>query len=175
MVALLTKSRRMGMGKGSVLHGGTVADVGHLYAFGNTEERYRIKILGCKGKGTLGVDRPFNHATKVGSVKERTGDYYDALRNKKALVIPMILEAFGGISPHSLHFIRRLALRAKGARARDSTVYGASSTSAKSFFVHHTQQLAAAAQVGDAKGIRKKITEMKMRLIKVALKATGRG
>ena len=33
-------------------------------------------------------------------------------------------------------------------------------TSAKSFFVHHTQQLAAAAQVGDAKGIRKKITEM---------------
>ena len=29
--------------------------------------------------------------------------------------------------------------------------------------------------VGDAKGIRKKITEMKMRLIKVALKATGRG
>ena len=84
-------------------------------------------------------------------------------------------EAFGGISPHSLHFIRRLALRAKGARARDSTVYGGSSTSAKSFFVHHTQQLAAAAQVGDAKGIRKKITEMKMRLIKVALKATGRG
>ena len=83
------------------------------------------------------------------------------------------------ISPHSLHFIRRLALRAKGARARDSTVYGGSSTlsstSAKSFFVHHTQQLAAAAQVGDAKGIRKKITEMKMRLIKDALKATGRG
>ena len=83
VVAPLTKSRRMG--KGSVLHGGTVADVGHLYAFGNTEERYRIKILGCKGKGTLGVDRPFNHATKVGSVKERTGDYDDALRNKKAL------------------------------------------------------------------------------------------
>ena len=63
----------------------------------------------------------------------------------------------------------------RGARARDSTVYGGSSTSAKSFFVHHTQQLAAAAQVGDAKGIRKKITEMKMRLIKDALKATGRG
>jgi hypothetical protein len=29
--------------------------------------------------------------------------------------------------------------------------------------------------VGNAKGIRKKITEMKMLLIKVALKATGRG
>ena len=93
-----------------------------------------------------------------------------------ALVIPMILEAFGGdLTSLSLLHPRRLALRAKGARARDSTVYGGSSTSAKSFFVHHTQQLAAAAQVGDAKGIRKKITEMKMRLIKVALKATGRG
>ena len=91
----------------------------------------------------------------------------------------MILEAFGGISPHiSLHFTHP-APRATGYRrirgARDSTVYGGSSTIAKSFFVHHTQQLAAAAQVGDAKGIRKKITEMKMRLIKVALKATGRG
>ena len=29
----------------------------------------------------------------------------------------MILEAFGGISPHSLHFIRRLARRTEG-RAR---------------------------------------------------------
>ena len=88
------------------------------------------------------------------------------------MVIPMILEAFGGISPHSLHFIRRLALWAKGARARDSTVYGegrARAPSRSSYFAHHTQQLAAAAQVGDAKGIRKKITEMKIRLIKVAL------
>ena len=66
VVAPLTKSRRMG--RGSVLHGGTVADVGHLYAFGNTEERYRIKILGCKGKGTLGVDRPFNHTTVTGHI-----------------------------------------------------------------------------------------------------------
>ena len=47
--------------------------------------------------------------------------------------------------------------------------------STKSFLVHHTQLLAAAAQVGDAKGIRKKTTGMKMRLIKDALKATGRG
>ena len=104
-------------------------------------------------------------------------------------MIPMILEAFGGIT--SL-FTLHPAPRATGeggaramARARappdrsqngEPPSYGAgSSTSAKSFFVHHTQQLAAAAQVGVAKGIRKKITEMKMRLIKDALKATGRG
>ena len=62
----------------------------------------------------------------------------------------------------------------RGARARQHVSRGLS-TSAKSFFVHHTQQLIAAAQVGDAMGIRMKITEMKMRLIKDALKATGRG
>ena len=58
-----------------------------------------------------------------------------------------------------------LALRAKGAPRATGAPYTegrarAPLTSAKSFFVHHTQQLAAAAQVGDAKGIRKKITEM---------------
>jgi hypothetical protein len=75
----------------------------------------------------------------------------------------------------TLHFTRRLALRAKGARVRDSTVYGGSSTSAKSSFEHHTQQLAAAVQVDDAMGTWKKITDMKMRLIQDAFKATGRG
>ena len=86
----------------------------------------------------------------------------------------MIVETFGGISSHSLKFISRLAARAKGAKARDGTVYGRSRTSTRSFFVHHTQQLAAAAQVGDAKGIRRAITESKMRLIKGALKAGAR-
>ena len=43
-----------------------------------------------------------------------------------------------------------------------------------SFFVHHTQQLSAAAQVGDAKAIRRKITALKMRLSKGALNARRR-
>ena len=51
--------------------------------------------------------------------------------------------------------------------------YGRSRTSVRSFYKHHTQQLAAAAQVGDAKAIRLKITHEKMRLLK-ALKAGGR-
>ena len=86
----------------------------------------------------------------------------------------MIVESFGGISPHSIAFIRRLATRAKGAQGRDGTVYGRSRTSATSFFKHHTQQLAAAAQVGDAKAIRRKITAKKMRLMKGAIHAGGR-
>ena len=139
----------------------------------DTEESYRIQVLGCKARGVLGKDKPFDHATGKGSVKARAGEYYDALRNRKAIVVPMIIESFGGISPHSIHFIGRLATRAKGARARDGTVYGRSRTSAKSFFKHHTQQLAAAAQVGDAKAIRRKITELKMRLMKQVRRANG--
>ena len=45
--------------------------------------------------------------------------------------------------------------------------------SVRSFYKHHTQQLAAAAQVGDAKAIRLKITHEKMCLMK-ALKAGAR-
>ena len=167
----ITKTKHAG--RGSRTHGGAVADVGHLYGLGNTEESYRIQVLGCKARGRLGTDKPFDHATGKGSVKAKPGEYYDALRNKKAIVVPMIVESYGGISPHSLNFIGRLAARAKGARARDGTVYGRSRTSARSFFKHHTQQLAAAAQVGDAKAIRRKITEIKMRLMKSAHRAGG--
>ena len=103
----------------------------------------------------------------------RKGSYYDALK-RRATVIPMIVETFGGMPPHTVAYISRLAARVKGARARDSTAYGRSRTSATSFFVHHTQQLAAAAQVGDAKAIRRKITQEKMLLMKRAAKAGGR-
>ena len=47
----------------SMKDGGSVANVGHLYAFGNTEEWYRIKILGVKARGREGHDRPFDHST----------------------------------------------------------------------------------------------------------------
>ena len=85
----------------------------------------------------------------------------------------MIVETFGGISPHSLKYISRLAARAKTGQGRDRTNYGRSRTSATSFFVHHTQQLAAAAQVGNAKAIRSEITKQKMHLHKKARKASG--
>ena len=153
--------------------GGSVASVGHLYAFGNTEEWYRIKILGVKARGREGHDRPFDHSTGRGWVRGKRGAYYDALRNKKATVVPMIVETYGGIAPQSRAYVRRLAARAKGARAHDRTSYGRSRTSTKSFYLHHVQQLAAAAQVGDARAIRRKISHMKMRLMKAA-KAGGR-
>ena len=56
---------------------------------------------------------------------------------------------------HPSH-IAKLAKRAK--HGRDGTAYGRSRTSPKAFFVHHTQQLALAAILGDAKAIRRETT-----------------
>ena len=111
-------------------------------------------------------DKPMDHSTGKGSVKEQRGDYYDALFIKRAVVVPLIVETFGGMSAHALKYIARLAQRVAKGGGRDSTKYGRSRTSTYSFFTHHVQQLAAAAQVGDAKAIRAKITAEKMRVMK---------
>eukprot|EP00966_Prymnesium_polylepis_P231491 5355928-Prymnesium_polylepis.1 len=53
------------LGEGTVKDGGTYASVGHLYAHGNTDERYRLGILGVTRKGRK-RDGPFNHTTGRG-------------------------------------------------------------------------------------------------------------
>ena len=49
--------------------------MGHLYGLGNTEEKYRLKVLGCKARGFVGRDKPLDHATGRGAVKSHRGDY----------------------------------------------------------------------------------------------------
>ena len=93
--------------------------------------------------------------------------------NKRSTVVPMIVETFGGMSPHTVHHIAKLATRAK--HGRDGTAYGRSRTSPKSFFVHHTQQLALAAILGDAKAIRRETTIKKTRLAKGLRVSTAGG
>ena len=101
-------------GGGTKKDGGCAASVGHLYGLGNTEEKYRLKVLGCKARGYLGRDKPLDHKTGRGSVKALRGDYWDALKNKKAVVIPAIVETFGGISPHFLKYIPGIATPPRG-------------------------------------------------------------
>ena len=83
----------------------------------------------------------------------------------------MILEAFGGISPHSLHFRTGLEHEHGAPRSFFRITTRITTRSGSS-------ELAAAAQVAGGRregDRRKKITETKMRLIKDALKATGWG
>ena len=80
---------------------------------------------------------------------------------------PMILEAFGGISPHSLNFIRRLALhhmyKPSSSRRlrRGATCYA---------YVGATYALHVRLRTGEriarARQVHRDDTEMKMRLIK---------
>jgi len=68
-----------------------------------------------------------------------------------------------------------------GSKPDENNVSIQGSIARSSELLHRTRSNSRLTRVGcaggrrEAKGIRKKITEMKMRLIKVALKATGRG
>ena len=141
--------------------------VGHLYGFGNTEEAYRVKVLGCKGRGRARHGH-FNHWNGRGYVVAQDGQYRDALVRKRSRVIPMIVETLGPIAPHSLSYVSHLARRATGKGARDSTKYGTSRTSTRSFFVHHAQRISVAACIGSVKALRKTLINNKLHT------ATGR-
>ena len=88
-------------------------------------------------------------------------DYHDALYVKRLRVIMLLVEATGGISPAACAHISMLARRSRGRGATDRTRYGGTRISTKSFYVHHSQMLAKAAVVYNAKAMRKKITCLK--------------
>ena len=156
--------KKLSLGRGTKAGGGKPASVGHRFAFGNTEEIYRIKILGCRKRGRS-RDDPFDHDTGRGYVEEQRGAYRDALLVKRNRVIPVIVETNGGITPQAIAHISHLARRARGKAARDSTRYGTSRTSPTSFFVHHVQAISMAARLEDARGIRREIRNEKQQLI----------
>ena len=163
----LTKGRSEGKGskpKADGSGGGQPASVGHQYAFGNTEEKYRVMILGCRRRGRT-RDKAFNHRSNKGYVARVKGQYFDAIHVKKNRVVPMIIEAQGGITPHTRAAIGHLSRRAKGKGARDSTKYGRSRTSTKSFFVHHSQRLALAAKQYHARAVLKALTGFKHEVV----------
>ena len=149
-------------GRGSHDYGGAPATVGDKYAFGSTEESYRVMILGCKERGRK-QDGPFDHTTGKGWVKGVRGHYYDALYVKRSRVVPVIVEATGGVTRHARAHIGYLARRSSGRGAIDRTRYGSARASTTSFYVHHLRQISKAAVMYDAMAIRKQITNLKQR------------
>ena len=154
--------KKYSAGKGSADGGGAPATVGHLYGFGSTEEEYRVMILGCAERGRKS-DGPFNHETGRGWVKFQRGHYFDALR-KHSRVVPVIIEATGGITPHTRAHMRYLARRSRGKGATDRTRYGTTRISTKSFYTHHGQMLVKAAVVYDALAINKQVMSQRQKL-----------
>ena len=97
----------------------------------------------------------------TGWVKGAGGDYRDALAKGHKVKI-VLVETTGGISPHTRAIYRRHARRASAKSARDTTKYGTTRVSTRSFYTHHTQRLSTAARVRlDATNIRRGINRIK--------------
>ena len=95
-----------------------------------------------------------------------------------AVVAPLALGGtynlqFFFIAPPARAHIAKLARRSEGRGATDRTIYGRTRISTKSFYVHHSQMLAKAAVMFDAKAIRKQITCLKQRVCTAADAADG--
>jgi len=125
---------------------------GHVFAFGNTEERLKHKVLGSRQRGRA-VDGAFNHGDGSGYVKAHYGDYGDAIRNRKAKVLLLTYENSGGMSPFTAKQLQRLGRDAKE-HGHDSTNYRASHT-ARSFVPYYAQRMCTAIVMHGAKGILK--------------------
>ena len=87
-------------------------------AFGNTEEWLHRQILGCRARNQPaqppagGRLPPFDHKTGEGHVPFHGGDYHDARYKKRNQVVPLIVEALGGIGRRGARCLRFLARRA---------------------------------------------------------------
>ena len=154
--------------------------VGHLVAFGNTEEWLHREILGCRARGqaATGAARtdksnkniPFAHDTGEGHVPFHGGDYYDARFNKRNQVVPLIVEAFGGIARRGARCLRYLARRAScRKRGRDGTTY--SRFHPANFLSHHLADIVTAAVYADARHIADNIVLLKSRALGAATAA----
>ena len=153
-------------GRGSPDKGGAPASTGHLVGFGNTDEFYRVIVLGTKQLGQP-TDPPLDHVTGKGHVKEFQGQYYDAYLVKKSIVIVFLVEAgSGGICPQGVTSINFLHERAKG--ARDGTRYDTSNIVTKSFRRHLTQRISVAVVAQDAYNIAHNVRHGKIHKVVVS-------
>ena len=105
-------------------------------------------VLGLKQRGTEG-QRPLDRTTGVGFVAACDGDYADALRKRRSVVL-VNTESTGAVGPRGVRLLAQLAKDVRRKGAVDSTVYGTARTSTRSFFVHHLSAVAAGAVHADA-------------------------
>ena len=96
------------------------------------------------------------------------GDYYDARHAKRNQVVPLIVEALGGIGRRGARCLRFLARRAKDRkRGRDGTRY--SRFHPANFLAHHLAKIVTAAVYADAQHIEEGVVGLKQRAYDLAL------
>jgi hypothetical protein len=134
-------------GRGSLQNGGTITDVGHHFAFGNTEEEMHRENIGLRERGRQS-DGFFNHATGKGWVKEHRGDYHDSLHVKNNKVVVLLVETSGAIGRVAARELRYANQRANKKSGRDGTKY--SRIYRTPFLAHHMRAISGAAVFSDA-------------------------
>ena len=136
--------------------------VGHLMAFGNTEEALRRTVYGCRERGL--PTEAFSHATGRGHVAFFKGDYHDALRKKNNQVALLLVECFGGVASGGVRLLRFLSRRAKDKkRGRDGTKYSTHHPS--NYLTHHLASISLAAVYTDATHIEDGVYALKQRAL----------
>ena len=120
--------------------GGVCTCEGHLVAFGNTEEELRAVVFGVTEQ-----DGPSfrNRSLGVGRVNGRVGAYADALSKHHGVAL-LHTETTGALALPFVALLRILAGVARRPGTTDSTVYGASRSSTRSFFIHHLASISSA-------------------------------
>ena len=119
-----------------------------LIGEGNTLESLLKTVLGLKQRGVDGA-RPFDRTTGEGFVAACDGDYADALRKKRSVVL-FNTESSGAVGPRGVRLLAQLGKDVRRKGAVDGTVYGTAATSTRSFFVHHLSAVAAGVKHADA-------------------------
>ena len=114
---------------------------GETHGFGNTEEFLIHKVIGVKER--RGAAK-WDSKTGGGSVKAHSGDYDDAIRNKRNTVALRIHNHFGGFAPGAAKDLRGLAKR-----PIDRTNY--ESWRATHFVKYWAQRISAAIVTADAR------------------------
>ena len=127
---------RGALGLGSHRVGGAASTTdGHSFAFGNTLEALRALVFGQEARGKP-TDSPFDHRTGVGRVNAEPGDYSDA-KSKGNTTNLLATESTGALSRTVIQLLHALAKSTLTPEGHDSTVYGTSRASPRSFFPHH--------------------------------------
>ena len=122
--------------------------------------RPRLPPPGAAPAGRL---PPFDHKTGEGHVPFHGGDYYDARYNKRNQVVPLIVEALGGIGRRGARCLRFLVARRASCRkrGRDGTKY--SRFHPTNYLSHHLAGIVTAAVFADAAHIVEEIVLLKTR------------
>ena len=122
---------------------------GGRFAMGNTEEALIVANLGVPERGAK-ADGPWRRAMGTGWVRGTLDhDYADAQRRGHPVTL-LVTETTGALSPTFDRALRALGKHARAPTTHDSTRYGLSRSSPRTFLAHHRAAISAAVVLADA-------------------------